>query len=934
MNTLWQMLMASDVVHRLGWVLVHSTWLGAAVAVLLAASQWIMRRRSANARYVAGCAAMLAVVGLSASSWFFNPIAARSNLRHAHSLGNESAKSASEDQSSTASISNVTGSGMVSPVESSQAVSIPNVSPVSVGNLSRALWARYFAAIDPALPRLVPLWAVGVLMLALWQLGGWNAAHRIRRQSLHPRDESVRASLARLAHRMSIRTPIDVLESTAVRIPSLIGWLRPAILLPIGLASGLTSSQLEAILTHELAHIQRHDYLVNLLQSLVETLFFYHPAIWYISACIRVERENCCDDLALKFGAEPLAYAESLLCVAQRALAARGLAVAHPSLMLGATGKISTLRRRVRRLLGATEPAARESWPAAFLMIAAIATAFILYSCKAADRTSVNGQPVQQKESPKLNPVATLKPGTEEILNWGDPVNGLRAAVVIRTLTDKPKAGEMPDLYVAVQNVSKAPIRFNDSLAEQQPRMLYLKLDGRTQAGIGAKDPRLGDRTLQPGEVTFVLMYVPERSAVGRTIGSLMAEDVRKDTHQSMVGEMLIERAPAGAWTGKLITGETSGSVASGEPQPKDTSAQALYKVWQHGARKSGNIPGGFLGRLGQKVNEFIRVNSADASGAPYARKMEPLAARIIATRDWTLAEAVALLDDIAAVSPAPIDTAMEEADGVTLKPGAPLPKELATAPWGEALPNGLRMAWLMEPHAAEHRLGTPLKSRLLFHNAGKEVVVFRTRMWHQGQHTARDAKGADLKVESIDWLTRGKLAPFRLWPGDFIEINATGFGIGADKELKDYWQNARVGSWIEPNAGDDVTITTAPIALGDWDEKPPRNADSRWWLDLITARLNRELPMPAEADERAHLVYRAGREIFGTPLSAEEIAAFVSDRDPGALDSLANRFAHRAGTTPGTGSLQSGPTRFQVLPADPDATEKNHAASKTLPKT
>ena len=589
-------------------------------------------------------------------------------------------------------------------------------------------------------------------------------------------------------------------------------------------------------------------------------------------------------------------------------------------MMLAATGKISTLRRRVRRLLGATEPAARESWPAVLVMIGAIAAASVLYSCKAADPTSANRQPVQQKQWPKQNPLATIQPGTEENLKWGDPVNGLRAAVVIRTSSDKPKAGEMPDLYVAVQNVSKAPIRLNDTLAEQQPRMLYLKSDGKIQAGIGAKNPRLGDRMLQPGEVTFVLMYDSEPLADGRTTGSIIAEGVLKDTHQSVVADMLIERAPAGAWTGKLVTGETSGSVASGEPQPKDAIAQTLYKVWQHGARMNGNIPGGFLGQLGQKVNEFIRVNAADVSGAHYATKMEPLAPRIIATRDWTLAEAVALLDDIAAVSPAPLQMAMDESDSLTIKPGTSLPKELVNAPWGEALPNGLRMAWLMEPRAAEYRLGTSLKSRLLFHNTGKEVVVFQTRTWRQGQHTARDAKGAELKVESIDWLTRGKLAPFRLWPGEFIEVSATGFGIGADKDLKDYWHQARIGSWIEPNPGDDLTITTAPILLGDWNEAPARNVESSWWLDLITARLKHELPMPAEDDERAHLVYRAGREIFGTPLSAAEIKAFVSDRDPSALDSLANRFSHRAGTTPCSGSLQSGPTRFRVLPVQPDA--------------
>jgi hypothetical protein len=306
---------------------------------------------------------------------------------------------------------------------------------------------------------------------------------------------------------------------------------------------------------------------------------------------------------------------------------------------------------------------------------------------------------------------------------------------------------------------------------------------------------------------------------------------------------------------------------------------------------------------------------------------MEPLVPRFDASHDWSMADAVALLDDIAAVSSGPLYTALDEAEGLTLKPGAPLPPELANAPWGEAQPNGLRMAWLLEPRAAEHRLGTPLKSRILFHNAGKYPVVFRTRTWHQGEHTARDAKGVDINVRSVSWLTRGRLVPFRLWPGEYVEVNAPGIGVGPMGNSED-WQNRSVGSWIAAKAGDDVTVTTAAVPLSDWNEKPPLDGEPRWWLDLITARLARELPLPADADERSHLVYRAGMDFFGTPLSEEEIAAFVSDREPNALDALAKRLAKRPDFTPFTGSLTSGTTKLRVLPADPDAAKKPRIAS------
>ena len=95
---------------------------------------------------------------------------------------------------------------------------------------------------------------------------------------------------------------MQLLQSTLVKVPTVIGWLRPVVLVPLCALSELSEDQLRAILAHELAHIRRNDYLVNLLQTLAETLLFYHPAVWWVSRCIRQERENCCDDVAAVIG--------------------------------------------------------------------------------------------------------------------------------------------------------------------------------------------------------------------------------------------------------------------------------------------------------------------------------------------------------------------------------------------------------------------------------------------------------------------------------------------------------------------------------------------------------------------------------------------------------------------------------------------------------
>ena len=97
----------------------------------------------------------------------------------------------------------------------------------------------------------------------------------------------------------------------------LIGWLRPVILFPASALTGLSAEQLEALLAHELAHIRRYDYLVNLLQTTVETLFFYHPAVWWVSAQVRQEREHCCDDLAVAACGDVLTYARALTALEQ-----------------------------------------------------------------------------------------------------------------------------------------------------------------------------------------------------------------------------------------------------------------------------------------------------------------------------------------------------------------------------------------------------------------------------------------------------------------------------------------------------------------------------------------------------------------------------------------------------------------------------------------
>ena len=197
------------------------------------------------------------------------------------------------------------------------------------------------AAQPTILITVLSLWLLGVACLSVRLFGGWIVARRLARRALGPVTPDIHAMARRIAGRLALERVVRVFESTAVAVPMMVGWLKPVILLPAAALSGLTPDQIEALLAHEMAHVRRHDYLVNLLQSVVETLLFYHPAVWWVSRQVREEREHCCDDLAISVCGDRVAYAAALADLA---------AMTTPRLALAASD--GSLAARVRRILG------------------------------------------------------------------------------------------------------------------------------------------------------------------------------------------------------------------------------------------------------------------------------------------------------------------------------------------------------------------------------------------------------------------------------------------------------------------------------------------------------------------------------------------------------------------------------------------------------
>jgi beta-lactamase regulating signal transducer with metallopeptidase domain len=775
-------------------------------------------------------------------------------------------------------------------------------------------------------PNVVPLvWAVGCCMLivrllaARWIL--WNTERNatVMRWSLETAQENhepIMNALEAVRRQLGIRRPVTLLMHPDRAIPIVWGIFRLRLLLPAA-ARQWSDEQLRSVLLHELAHVKRRDTLTQLLTQVVCALYWFNPLVWWAAWRLGVERERACDDLVLASGVRPSAYAGHLLQVVTdlspvRWMHSCGLAMARQSSLEGRLIAVLSTRPN-RRGVSATL--------AAIGLAIAVAIAVPIAMLQAVDAGP--GVPAPQPEAQKPKSGVKLSVATEARLRWGEPVNGLRAALATRLAANGSR-----DLYLVVQNVSEAALRFTDTAITPERRALDFRREGVLRGRQVFNSPTMADVVLQPREVAFLELF-PHFSKKTDTDGAdfLLTDDVLKEPRDTLSIHMHIANAPAGAWTGKLVTGEATGESMVTDSQPKSTQGQALFKTWQANARTNGDIPGGLVDRLGAKVREFIRNNTGDPWGNASAKKMTALVPRFdaarAAPRDWKPAEIVALFDDVATVSTIPLETTMSEGALRTITTGVPLPKHLANAPWGEAQPSGLRVAWLLEPRAVEYPLNTPLKSRILLHNSGKEAVVFRANSFRQSAyHKAHDATGADLPIDSTDWTTLGRLMTFRLAPGEFVEVVlAAGIGVGAEKH-RDDWRNTRVGAWIDAKVGDDVTFQPDAVPLYDDDRGPP-GANPGWWHEFIAARLACELPLPAAADERTHLLTRVMRDLLGNAPTAEETAAFVADRQPNALETLAKRLAQRAGQTAASGSLTSGVTRFRVLPADPDADKR-----------
>ena len=272
----YQHWLTPDVTRAAAMTILHFLWQGAALAALAFAGMALARRAAARYAIAVGVLALMVAT----------PVVTFVVLQQRDSRQTFAARGRT-------------------PRRSGSTVAAVEIAPASDAP------ARGNSAPTEYFSWLVYAWLAGVVLLSLRPATGFVALQRLRRKQAMPVSELVRARCLSLQETLGIRRVIRYCECLQLDAPAAVGWFRPAIYLPMSAISGLSMDQLDAVIAHELMHVRRLDAFVNLFQIAVETLLFYHPAVWWLSKRIRAERENCCDDVAIAVCGNAAEYARA-----------------------------------------------------------------------------------------------------------------------------------------------------------------------------------------------------------------------------------------------------------------------------------------------------------------------------------------------------------------------------------------------------------------------------------------------------------------------------------------------------------------------------------------------------------------------------------------------------------------------------------------------
>lgn len=321
MNTI-AAIFSAELTEALGWMLIHSLWQGAIIAILLFLVLYFIKKKSAQIKYFLSFAALMGIL-VWAGITFINAY-----------------QYASEKQALKTQMLN--NPGYLKTILSADDAPSGNLNnqqePVINQNTIkfRAFFQRNFHII-------CLIWFAGMLFMMARFTGGLIYTRRLRTQKLIAISDEWEQIVKSLSHKLGIKRKVESFFSPLTRVPVTLGALKPIVLFPVSALTGLTPKEFEAAIAHELAHIRRHDYLFNIMQSMVEMLFFYHPAVWIISAQVRTERENSCDNIAVEATGNKIEYIRTLAAMQIKQTEQARLAMAF-------SAKRGSVLQRIKRL--------------------------------------------------------------------------------------------------------------------------------------------------------------------------------------------------------------------------------------------------------------------------------------------------------------------------------------------------------------------------------------------------------------------------------------------------------------------------------------------------------------------------------------------------------------------------------------------------------
>lgn len=420
----WEIFIESKLVHDLGWTLVHSVWQIALVTVVLLAALKTFTKLSSEMRY------LLAVAALVLS--FVLPL-----ITFIQFSANETGPM-SADSGQNGAVTNERGAALSSPesLDAPASGTEASYSPEQAALSFAALQNFFDNNLAHRIPLAVGLWLIGLAFFTIRLAGGVWQLHIYKTRQVSAPEPYWQDKFERLCETVGMSQPVRFLNSDLVDTPIVAGWLKPVVLVPASLVLQIQPRELEMIIVHELVHIRRYDPLVNLAQSALEILFFYHPCIWWLSSVVRKEREFAADARVLEiFSDSHLTYANTLANLEEIRLRTNRYA---PSIATAANG--GNLMQRIQKILQKNTETriASSAWSAglAVLLISAFvigvfsfnSSVFVNAQSKTKNRKIAVGfvsiPPVDRTENPPKDSDATARLMIAKLTQYKVPAVG------------------------------------------------------------------------------------------------------------------------------------------------------------------------------------------------------------------------------------------------------------------------------------------------------------------------------------------------------------------------------------------------------------------------------------------------------------------------------------------------------------------------------